>query len=105
MPDETTKGKNEELANNSPPAETAPQTGGDAPKEDSGGKGGGFMSELVDGVKGLFKSDSSGQNASGKEAESESAESDKGSGESAGKGQESKGSKLKEVAGQIVKGV
>ena len=48
MPDETTKGKNEELANNSPPAETAPQTGGDAPKEDSGGKGGGFMSELVD---------------------------------------------------------
>ena len=24
MPDETTKGKNEELANNSPPAETAP---------------------------------------------------------------------------------
>ena len=104
MPDETTKGKNEELANNSPPAETAPKTGGDAPKEDSGGKGGGFMSELVDGVKGLFKSDSGGQNASGKEAESESAESDKGSGESAGKGQESKGSKLKEVAGQIVKG-
>ena len=63
------------------------------------------MSELVDGVKGLFKSDSGGQNASGKETESESAESDKGSGESAGKGQESKGSKLKEVAGQIVKGV
>ena len=63
------------------------------------------MSELVDGVKGLFKSDSGGQNASGKEAEIESAESDKGSGESAGKGQESKGSKLKEVTGQIVKGV
>ena len=58
------------------------------------------MSELVDGVKGLFKSDSGGQNASGKETESESAESDKGSGESAGKGQESKGSKQKEVAGQ-----
>lgn len=104
MPDETKKGKNEELANNSSPAETAPQTGVDAPKEDTGGKGGGFVSGLVDEVKGLFKSDSSGQESAGKDAGGEPAESDKGSGESTGKGQESTGGEQKNVAEQIVKG-
>lgn len=51
MPDDNNKSKDENLANNSPPAEQAPKTDGDAAQGASGKEGGGFLEGIIDTVK------------------------------------------------------
>lgn len=51
MPDDNKKSKDENLSNNSPPAEQAPQAGGDATGGESGSGGGSALSGIVDKAK------------------------------------------------------